>query len=172
MTTQGLEVAPNYSSFTSLSCWRIRSDRGPTHVFDQERYATAAKECLQLPVCLYSHRNFSKRVMESARHDKALRKGKLWTWIARLGVNSRIQAWVRQHKSLKARFTIDQHFPLSENPPEDEYYRSWSYRWALDLLPFFLEKSAISLEVADVLRSRTFTMMGRKFRGGGRPRMR
>lgn len=75
---------------------------------------------------------------------------------------SRHDLKVRQHKSLKARFTIDQHFPLSENPPEDEYYRSWSYRWALDLLPFFLEKSAISLEVADVLRSRTFTMMGEK----------
>ena len=29
-----------------------------THVFDQQRYATAAKNCLEL--CLYNHRNFSK----------------------------------------------------------------------------------------------------------------
>ena len=28
------------------------------HVFDQQRYATAAKECLEL--CLYNHRNFSE----------------------------------------------------------------------------------------------------------------
>ena len=37
------------------------------------------------------------------------------------------------------------------------------YKWALDLLPFLLEKSAVSLEIADVLRGCTFTTMALGF---------
>ena len=136
--------------------------RAGTHVFDQQRYATAAKECLEL--CLCSHRNFSKGTMEFACRDKGLRRRQPWAWIARLGIHSRIRK-ARQHsvRQQKWEITVDQFASLSENSPEHEYYRSLAYRLALNLFPFLLEKSAISLELAEVLRRRTFTTMAKKF---------
>ena len=35
-----------------------------------------------------------------------------------------------------------------KNSPEDEYCQSLCYQWVLNLLPFFLERSALSLELA------------------------
>jgi hypothetical protein len=136
--------------------------RSRTYVFDQKRYATAAKECLEL--CLCSRRNFSKGATESAFRDNGLRRSKPWAWITRLGVHGRIRK-ARQHlvRQQKLRTVIDQFASLSENSPEHEYYRCLAYGWALDLLPFLLEKSDFSLELADVLRSRTFTTMAEEF---------
>jgi hypothetical protein len=143
-------------------------ERLGTHIFDQKRYATAAKECLQLYLC--SHCNFSKGATEFAHHDKALCRNKPWEWVARLGVHSRIRKArhhfkVQQHKSLKAHTYIShiQSSSFPKNAREHEYLRFLTYQWALDLLPFFLERSAISLELADVLRSCTFTTMAQKF---------
>jgi len=136
-------------------------------VFDQQRYTTAAKECLQL--CLCNYHSFSKGLMESGHHDRALRRSKPSVWIARMGVRSRM--WkarrhfkVQKFKSLHSAIQfIDKYDSFPENSPKHEYYRSWSYQWALDLLPFFLENSAISLELAEVLRRRTFTNMAWQF---------
>jgi hypothetical protein len=141
-------------------------ERSGTHIFDQKRYATAAKECLQLYLC--SHHNFSKRATELACHDKALCRNKPSAWISRLGFYSRIRKArhhfkVEQYKSLKARLCITQHSSFPENSPEHQYCRFVTYRRALDLLPFFLERSAIYLELANVLRSCTFTTMAWKF---------
>jgi hypothetical protein len=133
--------------------------RSGVHVFDQQRYATAAKECLELYLC----RSFSGRAVVFAC-DKKLRRSKPWAWIARLGVHSRI--WkARQHvvRKQNSRIDVDQHASLPENSLEHESYRSLAYRWALDLLPFLLEKSAISLELAEALRSRNFTTMAHSF---------
>jgi len=84
-----------------------------------------------------------------------------------MGVRSRI--WKARHhfkvqrfKLLEAR-KIKQHDSFPENSPEHEYCRSLSYQWALDLLPLFLENSAISLELAEVLRTCTFTTMAWQF---------
>ena len=134
--------------------------------FDQQRYAMAAKECLQLYLC--SRHNFSKGATEFALHDRTLRRSKPLAWLARLGVHSRIRKArhhfkVRQYKSLKARTHISQHSSFPKSSPQYQYYRSLSYKWTLDLLPFLLERSAISLELADVLRRCTFTMMAWKF---------
>jgi hypothetical protein len=141
-------------------------ERSETCVFDQQRYATAAKECLQL--CLCYHHNFSRGATELTRRDRALRRSKPSAWITRLGVHSRIwkarhRLKVLQRKSFESRITIDQQTSFPQSSPEHEYCRSLSYRWSLDLLPFFLEKSAISLELAEVLRGCTFTTMGWKF---------
>ena len=64
-------------------------ERSGTHTFDQWRFATAAKECLQL--CLGNHHSFSKGARESAHHDNALCQNQPWLWIGWLGVHSRIQ---------------------------------------------------------------------------------
>ena len=141
-------------------------ERSGTGVFDQQRYATAAKECLQL--CLCNHHNFSKGATESTCRDNALRRSKPSAWIAQLGVHSRIwktrhRLKVLQRKSVEAQISIDQETSFPQNSPEHEYCRCLSYRSSLDLLPFFLEKSTISLELADVLRRCTFTTMGWKF---------
>jgi hypothetical protein len=137
-------------------------ERAGIHVFDQQRYATAAKECLEL--CLCSRGKFSKGAVEFAC-DKGLRRSKPWAWIARLGVHSRIRKarqYVIRQQTLPT--VVDQHASLPENSLEHECYRSLAYRWALDLLPFLLEKSDISLELAEVLRSRsTFTTMAQRF---------
>lgn len=137
-------------------------ERSRTHVFDQQRYATAAKECLEL--CLSNHHNFSKGATEFACRDKKLRRSKPWTWIARLGVHSRIQN-ARQHlvRHQKPPTVIDQFAYIFEHSPEYKYYRSLAYRLALNLLPFLLEKSDISSELAEVLRSRIFTTMAEEF---------
>ena len=138
-------------------------ERAGTHVFDQQRYTTAAKECLQL--CLCNYRDFSKRATESGHHDRALHRSKPSAWIARMGVRSRI--WKARHhfqvllKASWGRISIEASFPA--NSPQHEYYRSMSYWWALDLLPFFLENSAISSELAEVLHRCTFTTMAQKF---------
>ena len=135
--------------------------RSGTHVFDQQRYATAAKECFEL--CLCSRRNFSKGATEFTCRDSGLRRSKPWAWIARLGVRSRIRK-ARQHLVQQQKPPIVNQFAsFPENSPEHEYYRSLAYRLALNLLPFLLEKSAISLELAEVLRRRTFTTMAKKF---------
>jgi hypothetical protein len=68
-------------------------ERSGTQVFDQQRYTAAAKECLQL--CLCSHHNFSKGVMEYGHRDRAFRRSKPSAWIARMGVHSRI--WKGRH---------------------------------------------------------------------------
>jgi hypothetical protein len=137
-------------------------ERSGTHVFDQWRYTTAAKECLQL--CLCNYRDFFKRATESGHHDRALRRTKPSAWIARMGVRSRIRKG-RHHLQvqLKPSMYFLQHHSFPDNSPKHDYYRSMSYRWALDLLPFFLDNSAISLELAEVLRRRTFTTMAQKF---------
>jgi hypothetical protein len=140
-------------------------ERSGTHIFDQKQYTTAAKECLQLYLC--GHRNFSKGVTEFAHHDKALCRNKPWEWVARLGVHSRIRKGrhyfkVRQFNSVNAQIIYQDH-SYPKNFPKDQYLRSLSYQWALDLLPFFLKRSAISLELAEVLHSCTFTTMAWKF---------
>ena len=138
-----------------------------THAFDQHRYATAAKECLEL--CLCSHHKFSKGLTESACRDKVMLRNKPWAWKAQLGVHSRIWKAMRhltirrQWKSLKARIFIWQHTSFPQSSSVYEYYRFLLYQWRLDLLPIFLEKSAISLELANVLRTRTFTTMAQRF---------
>ena len=139
-------------------------ERSGTCFFDEQKYRTAAKECLQL--YLGNHRNFSKGAAQFAHRDRALRRSKPFAWIVRLGVHSRI--WkarhhfkVQLHKPFKAR--INQYDSFFENAPLYEYYRSFTYRGALDLLPFFLEKSGVSLELADALRSNRFTTMAWEF---------
>ena len=107
-------------------------ERSGTHTFDQRRYATAAKESLQLYLC--NHHKFSKGATDSDLHDKVLQ----WQYIS-------------------------QHDCPPQGSSKYEHYRSLAYEWALDLLPIFLEESAISLELADVLRSCTFTKMAQQF---------
>lgn len=136
-------------------------ERSKTYVFDQQRYVVASKECMQL--CLCRHSKFSRGTVEFAYRDKVLRRNKPSLWRRRLGVHSRIRKGrrhlkARQLKSLKAQDYLD-----NSVPAENEYSRSLSYRWALDLLPSFLEKSATSLGLAEVLRGCTFTTMGLKF---------
>jgi hypothetical protein len=151
--------------FSYLTGFLKNPEHSGTCFFDQKCYATAAQECLQLYLC--SHHNFSKGSTEFSHHDKALCRTKPWEWVARLGVHSRI--WkarhhfkVQQHNSVKAQtITQDNFYP--ENSPEHQKLRSLLYRWALDLLPFFLERSAISLELANLLHSCTFTTMAWKF---------
>jgi len=141
-------------------------ERSKTHFFDSQSYTTASKECLQL--CLSNHQRFSKGTMEFSHRDKALRRSKPFAWIRRLGVHTKIrkcrrQLNVRQWKLLKLRITIDQYASLAIHSLEYECYRSLSYRWALDLLPFLLDRSAISLELAGVLQHCTFARMAQKF---------
>jgi len=55
-------------------------ERSGIQAFDQHRYATASKECLQM--CLCSHQKFSKGVTEPACHHKILLRNKPWAWKA------------------------------------------------------------------------------------------
>jgi hypothetical protein len=154
-----LEGTPEF--LTYLTELLENPERSGTRFFDQQRYTTAAKECLQL--CLCSHHKFSKGVLESGHHDRELRRSKPSAWITRMGVRRRIwKAWNLQLEASSSIY-IEQHASFPEKSPEHEYYRSLSYRWALDLLPFFLENSAISLELVEVLRRCTFTMMSWQF---------
>ena len=68
-------------------------DRLGTHIFDQQRYVTATKECVEL--CSCSPRKFSKVAIE-VTCDKGLRRNKPWVWMVQLGLHSRIQK-ARQH---------------------------------------------------------------------------
>ena len=142
-------------------------ERSGTHFFGQHRYTTTAKELLQL--CLCSHHKFPKGAMESTRHNKVLLRNKPWAWKARLGIHSRIRTamrhvTVRRWKSLTARNTsIYQHITFPQGFSGHENYQFLAYQWRLDLLPILLEKSAISSELADVLRTRTFTKMAQRF---------
>jgi len=142
-------------------------ERADTNAFDQHGYVIAAKECLEL--CLCSHHKFSKGATESTRHDKVLLRDQPWAWKVRLGIHSRIrkairQLTVQQWKSFKAwTDDIDQYPSFPHNSFMHEYYRFLSYQWRLDLLPKFLEKSAISLELANLLHTRTFTTMAQRF---------
>jgi len=67
-----------------------------------------------------------------------------------------------QRQSIEAMITV-QDCPFPENAPEYQHYQFLLYRWALDLLPFLLEKSAVSLELADVLHGSTFAMITQIF---------
>jgi len=152
--------------FTYFMEFLENPERSGTHTFDQQRYVTAAKECLQL--CLCSHHKFSKGVMELSSCDRVLLRNKPWAWKTRLGIHRRIlkamhHLTVRQWKSFKACGYISQYSSFPRGSSEHEYYRFLAYQWRLDLLPIFLEKSAISLELADVLRTRTFTTMAQRF---------
>jgi hypothetical protein len=162
-TPNGVAIQNGIDAFCAYFAELLENPgRSGAYVFDQQRYATAAKDCLKL--CLCSHRNFSKGAAEFV-YDNGLRRSKPWAWMVRLGVQSRIRK-ARQHvvRQQKLRTVVDQYASLPENSPEHEYYRSLAYRLALDLLPFLLDKSDISLELAEVLRSRsTFTTMAQRF---------
>jgi len=156
----------NKEFFPYLAELLENSGRSGTVSFDQQRYATAARECLQL--CLHNHPSFSMGATERTLRDKTLRRHKPSAWITRLGVHSRIQKSrnyikVRQGKSFKRSFIREHPSSLPKNSPKYEHCRSLSYQWALDLLRFFLAKSAISLELAKALRCRTFAMMAQRF---------
>ena len=167
--TNGAYLLPGTLEFFSYLAVLLESpERSATHIFDQKRYVTAAKECLQLYLC--SHHNFSKGATEFTHHDMALRRSKPWEWVARLGVHSRIRKGrhrfkVLWHSLIEASDIIYQGPSQSflENSPKHQYFKFLSYRWALDLLPFLLEKSAVSLELADVLHHCTFAMMAWEF---------
>ena len=134
-----------------------------TLAFDQHRYATAAKECLQLWLC--SHCKLLKGATGLAYHDSVLLRNKPWAWKARLGVHSRI--WSARKAMRNPTFlqsmddagTIDQDGSFIQSSSGHDFYRFLVYRWGLDLLPFLLEKSEISLELANILRTHTFTLM-------------
>jgi hypothetical protein len=153
---------PSHQEFLNYFAGLLEDPRrSNAYVFDQERYVIASKECMQLCLCLHS--KFSNGAMDSADRDKVLRRSSPSLWRRRLGLHSRIRKArrhfeARQLKSLKGKDYLDQSVPL-----ENDYSRSLSYRWALDLLPYFLEKSAISLELAEILCGCTFTTMGQKF---------
>ena len=141
-------------------------ERSGTHIFDQKQYATAAKECLQLYLC--NHYNFSKGATDFAYHDNKMRRSKPWEWIVRLGVHSRIRKGRHHFKflqcqSIGALGSIYQEHLFPKNAPEHQYYQSLSYQWALDLLPFLLEKSVVSLQLADLLHGCTFAWMAWEF---------
>jgi len=162
-----LYLPPNTPGFFSYLTEFLESpEQSGTHIFDQQQYVMAAKQCLQLFLC--SHHNFSKGATHFAHHDKVLRRSKPWEWAARLGFHSRIRKG-RHHFKVLWCSSMDlfhivhqgQFFP--ENSPEYQHYQFLSYRWALDLLPFLLKKSAISLELADILHRRSFAMMAQKF---------
>jgi len=141
-------------------------ERSKAHVFDQQRYATTSKECLQLYLC--SHRNYSKGALESAHWDKVLRRSRPSLWKRRLGIHSRVKKGrhhikSQQWKALKAQSIREWRDPFPYNLLGNEYSRFCMYRTMLEFLPFLLEKSAISLELAEILRRRTFTTMGQKF---------
>jgi hypothetical protein len=161
-----IDIVPGTEVFFSyLTEFLKNPEQSGTCFFDQKHYATAAKECLQLYLC--GHHNFSKRATEFACHDKLLCRNKPWEWLARLGVHSRIRKArhhfkVQQHNFIKPQ-KFYHHDSYPKNSPQHQYCQSLSYQWALDLLPFFLERSAISLELANVLRSCTFTTMAWKF---------
>ena len=140
-------------------------ERSKAHVFDQRRYSRASEECLQLSFS--NHQTFSKGVVD-AHQDKSSRRSKPSIWIRRLGVHSRIRKGrrrlkFRQRKSLKTRIKLNQYDTFPDGFPEHEYWQSLSYRWSLDLLPFLLERSAISLELTEILRQSTFTTMAQRF---------
>ena len=151
--------------FNYLTKFLKNPKRSGTCFFGQQRYVMASKECLQLYLC--SHRNFSEAATQFTLHDQTLRRSKPLRWVARLGVHSRI--WKARHHFKVQQLNsvtvqdICQEDSYPEHSPEHQYLRSLLYRWALDLLPLFLERSAISLELADVLRCCTFTTMAWKF---------
>jgi len=131
------------------------------HAFDAPSYVTAAKECLQLYLC--NHHKFSQGATDSDRCCKVLLRNKPWTVKVRLGANSRIPKAIRWRKSFGAPI-IHQDPAYTLNTFQHENYRSLSYKWALELLPLFLEESAISLELANMLRTCTFATMAQQFR--------
>ena len=137
-------------------------ERSGSRAFDQQRYAIAAMECLQLYLC--SHQKFSKGATESACRDKVLLWSQPWAWKVRLGIYSRVRKG-RHHLKFQQRkwldIRVDASFP--ESSSQHEYYRALSYQWALDLLPLFLERSEISLELAEVIHGCTFAMMASGF---------
>ena len=79
-------------------------ERSGTHAFDQHRYVTAAKECLQL--CLCSHHKFSKGATERVCRDKALLRNQPWTWKAQLGVHSRIRKAMNHGRATFRRWNL------------------------------------------------------------------
>jgi len=166
--TNGAYLLPGTQEFFRYLTMLLKSpEQSETHIFDQKRYVTAAKECLQLYLC--NHHKFSKGATEFTHHDKMLRRSKPWEWVARQRVHRRIgrKGW-RHFKalwylSLHASDIIYQGQSFPKNSPEHQFFQFLSYQWALDLLPFLLEKSAVSLELADVLHCCTFAMMAWEF---------
>jgi len=155
------QIGNNKEFLTHFTELLENPERSGAYAFDQNKYATAANECLQLYLC--NHHTFSKGATDSAYHDRVLLRNKPWTWKVRQGAHSGVREAIRRWKPLKTwEIQQDPVSPLSSS--EHEFYRSLAYEWALDLLPIFLEESAISLELADVLRTCTFTPMAQQFR--------
>jgi hypothetical protein len=133
--------------------------RSGTHVFDQQRYATAAKECLEL--CLCSHHNFSKGTVEFTCYKGAPEEQTLGVdspdWGSTAGYGKPGSIWFDC-----GQLSINM-LPFLKPLPSTNTTDPWRTNGHWMCSHSFWRNRTFRLELADVLRRRTFTTMAYSF---------
>jgi len=123
-------------------------------------FANAVRDCLELYLC-NGQLKFWKRQSQFDRwYAGQMRRATPWIWGVRFGTRS-IYHPKRPGKNAKSFSTCRVSLPVAFSGVEG--YQLALYKWALIVLPSFLESSELSLELADYLGHSTFWMVSVRF---------
>ena len=130
-------------------------ERSGDYTLNGQMFASAVRECLDLYLC---NRSFlQKQRSRFNRWRDGMRRTTPWLWRVRFGTRNRNHPW----RKIRAFNTCHGSRPLA--PPGMEGFRIALYEWALMVFPFFLERSTVSLELAEYLSRSTFSIVSVRF---------
>jgi len=124
-----------------------------------QMFANAVGECLELYLC--NRHLLQKQRSQFDRRHATMRRTTPWLWRVRFGTRN---AYHRNHPRRKTRaaFNICRR-SRALAPPGIEAFQIALYEWALIVFPFFLERSTVSLKLADHLSRSTFSIVSARF---------
>jgi hypothetical protein len=136
-----------------------KPERSGSYALNSQMFANAVRHCLELYLC-NRRLEFQKRRSQCDRWYAGRRRETPWIWRVRFGTRS-IYHPKRPGQKAKSFNTCRGSRPVAFSGVEG--YQLALYEWALIVLPFFLESSELSPELADYLDRSTFLMVSVRF---------
>ena len=134
--------------------------RSGAYALNSQMFANAVRECLELYLC-NRRLKFQKRRSQCNRWYAQRRREAPWIWKVRSGTRSIYHPKRLGQKAKSFNTCRGSERPVAFSGVEG--YQLALYEWALIVLPFLLESSELSLELADYLNRSTFLMVSVRF---------
>jgi hypothetical protein len=135
-----------------------KPERSGAYALSGQMFASAVRDCLDLYLC--NRRLLQKRRSRCDRWHAGMRRMIPWLWRVRFGIPN---VYHRKRLGRKSRVFNICRGSHRVSFPGVEGYQLALYEWALIVLPFFLENSLVSRELADHSSRSTFSMVSVRF---------
>lgn len=135
-----------------------KPERSGAYTLDGQMFASAVRDCLDFYLC--NRRLLQKRRSRCDRWHYRMRRTTPWLHRVRFGT---LNVYHQKRPGRKTRVFNPSRGSRRVAFPGVEGYQLASYEWALMVLPFFLENSVVSLELADYLSHSTFSIVSVRF---------